>query len=232
MRIFTPFLLLFLLSALALRLNADVVDRVVASVNGSPILWSDVEEEVRSNALIEGKPPADITLEERNDALNRLIDNRLLDQQMRQADAVIVDADIQQQIDKLERDMRRQRKVGDNDEAWKQLLKQYGLSEGDVNERLRQQLGVLEFVELRFRPGAQPNQRQVQQYYDETFVPEMKKQHAAVPALASVQPKIQQILLEQHITKNMDEYLKIVRAGANIWRAQPFASMQQASEKK
>lgn len=232
MRILAPFLLLFLLLLLAAGLRADVVDRVVASVNGSPILWSDVEEEVRSNALIDGKPLADITLQERNGALNRLIDNRLLDQQMRQADAVIVDADIQKQIAKLEHDIREQRKVGANDDAWKQLLKQYGLSEADVNERLRQQLGVLEFIELRFRPGAQPNQRQVQQYYDQTFVPEMKKQHAPVPALASVQPKIQEILLQEHINRNMDEYLKIVRASANIWRAQPFASMPQASGSK
>ncbi len=60
----------------------------------------------------------------------------------------------------------------------------------------------------------------------------MKKRGAPVPALASVQPKIQEILLEQHINRNMDEYLKIVRSSANIWRAQPFASMQESSTGK
>ena len=227
MRTFTQFVLLLLLLGTCLR--ADTVDRVVASVNGSPILWSDVEEEVRSNALMDGKPLADITLQERNDALNRLIDNRLLEQQMRQANAVVTQPDVHQQLEKMGQQIREQQKIGDSDEAWKALLKKYGLDEAEVHARLRQQLSVLEFIELRFRPGAQPNQRQIQQYYNDVFVPEMKARGAAVPALPSVQPKIEEILLQQHITKNMDEYLKIVRASANIWRAEPFASMPQES---
>ena len=62
---------------------------MIASVNGTPILWSDVEEEARVEALLQGTPLSDITLQQRNEALNRLIDTTLLDRQIREAHATV-----------------------------------------------------------------------------------------------------------------------------------------------
>jgi peptidyl-prolyl cis-trans isomerase SurA len=227
--------LLALLLAAAL-VQAQYVDRVVASVDGTPVLWSDVEREVRLESIIQGLPPSEITIEQRNEALNHLIDTTLERQQVREARAGRIDsADVKEQIAKLTNELREQQHAANNDEAWQKLLQEYGLSQEDVREHLRYQIEVLEFVNLRFRTGTQINPQQVEDYYKNKFVPEMNKLGAKPPALASVRPKIEQVLMEQAVTSQVSEWLKIVRAQADVWRAEPFASMasnDNSSEKK
>src|ERR1700749_287587 len=61
----------------------SVVDRVVANVNGHVVLQSDWEEEVSFEAFEDGKDPASFTEAERKAALDRLIDQELLREQVR-----------------------------------------------------------------------------------------------------------------------------------------------------
>jgi peptidyl-prolyl cis-trans isomerase SurA len=226
--------LLALLLAAAL-VQAQYVDRVVASVDGIPVLWSDVEREVRLEALIQGQSPSEISIEQRNEALNHLIDTTIERQQVRQARARIDREQEQEQIAKLANELREQQHAANNDEAWQKLLHEYGLNEEDVREHLRYQIEVLDFVNLRFRTGIQINPQQVEDYYKYTFVPEMNKRGAKPPALASVRPKIEQVLMEQAVTNSVAEWLKILRAQADVWRAEPFGSMasnDNSNEKK
>ena len=218
---YIPILLLALL-ALA---RADYVDRVVASVNGAPVLWSDVEREVRIEALIDGAPPSEITIEQRNQALNRMIDAILLSQHLREAHARVDAQDEQERMEKVTNDLRAQRHAAKNDAAWQKLLREYGLNESDLNGHLRQQIEVLQFVDLRFRPGAQASPHQIDEYYKNVFVPEMKKRGAPVPSITSVQPKIEAILLEQNISEAMSQWLKVIREQGDLWRAPPFDKM-------
>jgi DNA-binding PucR family transcriptional regulator len=215
-------LLLLALFALA---HADYVDRVIASVNGAPVLWSDVEREVRVESLIDGTPPSEITIEQRNRALNRMIDALLLSQQLREAHARVDAEDEQQRMEKVTSDLRAQRHAAENDAAWQKLLREYGLNEADLSQHLKQQVEVLQFVDLRFRPGAQASPHQIDEYYKNVFVPEMKKRGAPVPSITSVQPKIEAILLEQNIDEAMSQWLKVIRNQADIWRAPPFDKM-------
>ena len=60
-----------------------IVDRVVANVNGHVVLQSDWEEEVSFEAFEDGKDPATFTDAERKAALDRLIDQELLREQVR-----------------------------------------------------------------------------------------------------------------------------------------------------
>jgi hypothetical protein len=215
---------LLLLALLALA-RADYVDRVIASVNGAPVLWSDVEREVRIEALIDGTPPSEIIIEQRNRALNRMIDALLLSQQLREAHARVDQEEEQQRMEKITKDLRAQRHAAENDAAWQALLREYGLAEADLDEHLKQQIEVLQFVDLRFRPGAQASPHQIDEYYKNVFVPEMKKRGAAVPSITSVQPKIEAVLLEQNIDEAMNQWLKVIRNQADIWRAPPFDKM-------
>ena len=60
-----------------------IVDRVVANVNGHVVLQSDWEEEVAFEAFENGRSPDSFTTAERHAALNRLIDQELLREQVR-----------------------------------------------------------------------------------------------------------------------------------------------------
>jgi Tfp pilus assembly ATPase PilU len=64
----------------------QVIDRIVATVNGRVILQSDWDEALCYEALLSNRAVADFTDEDRRAVLNRLIDQELLREQMKSAD--------------------------------------------------------------------------------------------------------------------------------------------------
>ena len=66
--------------------RAEVIDRIVATVNGQIILLSDWEDSLRFEAFTSGRPLNRFTAEERKAVLDRLIDRELLREQLHAAD--------------------------------------------------------------------------------------------------------------------------------------------------
>src|ERR1700678_2233810 len=64
-------------------LGGKIVDRVVANVNGHVVLQSDWEQEVAFEAFANARDPESFTSAERKEALDRLIDQKLLREQVR-----------------------------------------------------------------------------------------------------------------------------------------------------
>src|ERR1700687_4207290 len=78
---------LLLCSALALPARAgQIVDRMVANVNGHVLLQSDWEEEVAFEAFVDGRSPESFSAEDRKAALDRLIDQELLRENVRHSE--------------------------------------------------------------------------------------------------------------------------------------------------
>ena len=72
----TAFIVLLLCTA---HLRAgQIIDRIVATVNGHIILQSDWDDAVRCEALMNGHALPQITPKDRKDVLDRLIDQELL----------------------------------------------------------------------------------------------------------------------------------------------------------
>src|ERR1039457_3480105 len=67
----------------ASSLAGPIVDRVVTNVNGHVVLQSDWEEEISFEAFVDGRAPDSFTMTERRAALDRLIDQELLREQVR-----------------------------------------------------------------------------------------------------------------------------------------------------
>ncbi|HKR97669.1 MAG TPA: hypothetical protein VJW55_19990 [Candidatus Angelobacter sp.] len=64
----------------------------------------------------------------------------------------------------------------------------------------------------------------IETYYQEKFLPEVRKRNAAAPALADVSDKIEQILVEQRIDTLLSDWLKTLRAQAHIETMLPASS--------
>src|SRR6185312_16716652 len=98
---FIPSKLIALLLAVPLSLHAgELLDRIVATVNNHVILQSDWDDEVRFEAFMSGRKPEDVSAEQRKAALDRLIDQDLLREQMRTSDFKPVATDeIKKQVD-------------------------------------------------------------------------------------------------------------------------------------
>jgi len=84
------FLLSWVLAFLAIAPLAragDIIDRIVATVNGRCILQSDWEDALRYEAFSRGVPMDRLTADDRKAALDHLIDQELLSEQLRAPDS-------------------------------------------------------------------------------------------------------------------------------------------------
>jgi hypothetical protein len=198
----------------------QVVDRMVAVVNKRVILQSELEQAARVEFLLQGKPIASLTQSDTAAVLEQLIDRSLLDQQI--VNPAMLDPSPEEIAAKV-REVR-QNFPGQDDERWKNTLVAYGLTAQDLEEQLSSQARILRFVDLRFHALVRVEKDDIETYYQEKFLPEVRKRNAAAPALADVSDKIEQILVEQRIDTLLSDWLKTLRAQAHIETMLPAPS--------
>src|SRR6266436_5985688 len=150
MRKFPHFVALLLLAGTASCLfAADVIDRIVATVNGHVILQSDWDDAVRFEALADGRPLDQLTDQDRSRALDRLIDQELLREQAQSGDAPAPRSEeVQQRIQDIQ-----QQHSATEPGAWQSELHRYALNQPQLEAYIAHDLAVLHQVEARLRPA-------------------------------------------------------------------------------
>jgi peptidyl-prolyl cis-trans isomerase SurA len=192
---------------------ADVIDRIVAVVNGHVVLQSQWDQSVSFEALLNRRPPRSFTLAQRKAALDRIIDQELIRQQSRPADFHPTTAS---EIDRAVADIREKYRDTPGDDAWKSLLAQYGLSEADLREKVADQIEQLRAVDAHLRPGVQVDSRSVETYYHDKLLPELGARGAKQVALADVAPEIREVLAQQKINDLLIGWLHTLRSNSTI----------------
>src|ERR1700690_424733 len=128
-RTMTVFALTLLLSALLLKPedgSAQVIDRIIATVNNHVILQSDWDEALCYEALLTNRTLAQFTDDDRRAVLDRLIDQELLREQMKSADFPhATDTEVAARV----ADARKQYPRATSSDAWQVLPAQYHLAE-------------------------------------------------------------------------------------------------------
>jgi len=109
-------------------------------------------------------------------------------------------------------------------DRWNAILADYGLTQQDVEEELTSQFRILRFIDLRFRGLVRVEKEAIAAYYQDRFLPEVRKRNASEPKLSEVSNKIEQILAEQRIDELLNNWLKTLRAQAHIERMLPAAA--------
>jgi hypothetical protein len=198
--------------------QAQVVDRMVAVVNRHVILESELDQATRVEFLLQGKPINALTYADRTAVLERLIDRSLLDQQM--VNPAMLDPTPEELKAKVE-EVRQGIPGASTNENWKTIVAGYGLAQQDVEEQLASQFRILRLIDLRFRGLVRVDKEAIAAYYQDRFLPEVRKRNASEPKLAEVSNKIEQILAEQRIDELLNNWLKTLRAQAHIERMLP-----------
>ncbi len=195
------------LSAMA----GQVVDRVVANVNGHVVLQSDWEQEVAFEAFSNARDPDSFTAAERNAALDRLIDQELLREQVRPSQPAAADevAARLAEVRKLQPDCA-------TDAGWHAKLQRYGLTQSWLEKRLSDQIQLMKLVEDRLRPSIQIDQRAVETYYRDQLLPEMKRAGSRAAPLTEVVGRIKELLAEQKMNELLSGWLASLRSGSQI----------------
>lgn len=213
---------LVLVLALLASCPAQVVDRMVAVVNKQVILQSELEEAEHIDFLLQGKPLDQLTREEMEAGLERFIDQALLQQQI--VDGSLVEPG-EEEIASHIRDLRSQILGAAEAQKWQAMLAAYALTEQDLQIHIASQLRILKFVDLRFRAMARADRATIQNYYNQTLLPELRKQGAAEPPLSQVSDKIQQILTEQRTNELLSSWLQALRSQAQIEKMAPDSQL-------
>jgi len=188
-----------------------IVDRVVTSVNGHVVLQSDWEEEVAFESFLEGRDPASLTTAERNAALDRLIDQELLREQVKPSQPAP-----SEQVATRVAEVRKLYPAGGTDQGWHAVLQRYGLTQSELEKRLSDEIQLMKLVEDRLRPSIQIDQRAIESYYHDQLLPEMKQAGNRAAPLTEIFGKIKTLLAEKKMNELLTGWLANLRSASHI----------------
>ncbi len=191
----------------------DIVDRIVATVNGHIILQSDWEDEIRYEAFINGRTLSSLTPATRKASLDRLIDQELLREQIRGVDSPNADFE---EVSKRVLQIRKQLAENGTEEEWHAMLGQYGLTQSDLESQIRIEFDLTRLVDARLRPTVTVDAKSIESYYNQELLPQLRQTGATDVSLAEITPKIKEVLTQERMNQLLTAWLKDLRAGSEI----------------
>lgn len=185
--------------------HAEIIDRIAATVGKQVITDSQVTEEIRVTAFLDGKP-ADWTAENRTKTVNRLVDQTLV---RREIDATRFQEAPLEEGTKLLTQLKSAMKDFD------QELVANHLSEPVVARHLQWQVTLLRFVDYRFKPSVEVTEADLKDFY-ETQVKEWTSQQKQVPEFDDVRPDLERLLASKYADQALDRWLGDQRTQTTI----------------
>lgn len=190
------------------------LDHVVAAVNNRPILASDITDQIQLSVL---EPEEGALTPQR--ALEELISQALVQQQIRQQEALAIEAhpgEIETRLNEIRSSLPSCVRAGcASANGWNRFLDERQLTERRVRAYLKFRIEILNFIEQRFRAGISLDDEEVQSYYREHLLPQYRAGEKP-PTLESVSKLIQEILLEQRVNDLFDDWLNNLRQEGDV----------------
>jgi len=182
----------------------EVVDRIVARVETEIILQSDVRQLSRYQAFLDGKPQSD------SDILNRLIDQWIV-----RSEAGVArfpqpsDEDVTRSIERLKRSF-------SSLEEFQTRQKLSGVTDDEIRRFVRAQLYLSNYLDSRFRPSIQIDEKAIDEFYRSRVVPRAESRNQTPPTLENARDFIQEALVQQAINEQADRWLKESRTRVRV----------------
>jgi hypothetical protein len=182
----------------------QVVDRIVARIEGDVLLLSDLRELGQFQQLQGEKVEPEPT------RLNELIDQWIIEHEGQAAQfPEPSEADVTASVDKLKKDL-------DGEEIFQKRLKETGLSQAAVQRMLRRVLFFSRYIDYKFRTAVQIDPAAEEKYYSTEFADHMKARGEKLPPLDSVRPAIHELLVQEDISKHAAEWLTESRSRIKV----------------
>ncbi|MFY9741592.1 MAG: SurA N-terminal domain-containing protein [Candidatus Sulfotelmatobacter sp.] len=192
---------------------AEVVDRIVAIVNGNIILQSDWDEALSFEALLTNRSLAQFSEDDKRAVLDRLIDQELLRQQMKSADAPPVkDAEVSARVSAA----RKLYPQAATEQGWQAILAQYHLTGKDLAAHVREEIELMRLVDARLRPAVQIDSKSIEAYYRDQFVPKLQQAGSRTVPLSDVSSRIRELLTEKKVNELLVSWLQTLRSEGQV----------------
>ncbi len=192
---------------------ATTVDQIVVSVGNVGITRNEVDQEVRFAHFLDGQPREGKPSEAQwLAARDRLVEQTLLAEE---AEADPMDpASLEQEATRLLEEVK---KLYPSEAAYREALATTGYNEDQVFQRLRRNVQILRLINRRLRPNAGADRREIEAYYNETFLPEFAKRgEATPPRLEEVETVIRETLTQQKVDQLLDQWLKQIQGARRV----------------
>jgi hypothetical protein len=182
----------------------EVIDRIVARIENDIILLSDVRQLSRYQTFLDGKPQSD------EDILNRLIDQWIV-----RNEAAVArfpqpsDEDVDRSIERLKHSF-------SSPEEFQARQKQSGITDEEIHRFVRAQLYLSNYLDSRFRPAIQVDEKAVEDFYRSRLVPRAESHGQTPPTLENARDFIQEALVQRAINEQADRWLKESRARVRV----------------
>lgn len=188
---------------------AEIVDRIAANIGLRAITDSEVREQIRVSAFIDGVDP-DFGPRSLRDTVDRLIEQRLIRNEIEfvrfQGPGAEEAAPLLDQVKSRFSD----------ESAYRAELKKYRVSEEQLIQHLTWQLTALRFIEFRFQPAVEVTNTLIAQEYRQQAREWKEKHGTEAPPLEEVRNEIEKIVRQRLIDSALDRWLGEVRTQNTI----------------
>jgi hypothetical protein len=205
---------LLVLLAIALPAPAgDVLDRIVATVNRQIILQSEWQDAICYEAFVGGRALDQLQTGDRKAALDHLIDQELLREQMSSSGFPHASSE---EVEKSIQEIRKRHGGAESEAGWQAALVRYGLTENELKKRVALQVDIMGLVDARLRPNVIIDSKSIESYYNQELLPQLRQSGAGQVPLAEVTPKIKELLTQQKMNQMLVAWLQDLRSGSEI----------------
>jgi len=199
------------LLAFALLAPAEIIDRIAVSVGNRVIAESDLHQEIRVAAFLDGVKP-DFSPAGKRATAGRMVEQVLIRRELEISRYPVPSA---AEVAPVLEAFKKERFP--NDGEYQRALADYGIADQDVKDLLLWQRTLLLFIEVRFQSGVQVTGQDIQEYFDKTVKPAAEAAHPGQPiALEDYRNLIEQTITGQRADREMDTWLKEARSRTEI----------------
>ena len=182
----------------------EVIDRIVARVETDIILLSDVRQLSHYQAFLDGKAQTD------SDILDRLIDQWIV-----RSEAGVARFP-QPSEDDINRSIERLKRAFSSPEEFQARQKQSGITDDEIRRFVRAQLYLSNYLDSRFRPAIQIDEKAVEDFYKSRVVPRAESRQQTPPTLENARDFIHEALVQRAINEQADRWLKESRTRVRV----------------
>jgi hypothetical protein len=182
----------------------EVADRIVARVENDIILQSDIQELKEYQELVGEKSESDSAL------LDRLIDQWIVRSEAN------LSRFPEPKDDEIDRGVARVVKSFSSPEEYEARKKKSGLNDGEVRKIVASQLYLSNYLDSRFRPSAQIDEKAIEDFYKNAVVPRAKARGQEPPTLDASRDIIQEALVQSDINDQAARWLTESRGRLHV----------------
>jgi hypothetical protein len=199
------------MTAAAFLLDAEIIDRIAASVDNLVITRSEVELQIRVAAFQDGIPP-DLSTAHKRKSLEAMIDQKLVQRDLQNSRYPMPDAsELNPAIEQFKREHY------PTEAAYQQTLASYGITDQDFRGLLLWEKTLSAFIDVRFNSTSQITDQQISDYFEKTVKPVAKAAHPGQQALlADYRDQIEKQLAAERADAQMEAWLKGARRRSQI----------------